>query len=64
MKVALIPPNRVYRTTPMGSRKHAAAVGTPVRDVMTADPPVSSIAVTRMLVMRQNTMKTTWTVVP
>jgi hypothetical protein len=64
MNVALIPPKRVYSTTPMGRRKQAAAVCTPVRDVMTAEPPVSSMAVTRMLVMRQKTMKTICTTVP
>jgi hypothetical protein len=36
----------------MGSRKQAAAVGTPLKELATAEPPVSSIAVTRMLVMR------------
>jgi hypothetical protein len=36
----------VYMTTPTGRRKQAAAVGTPVRDVTTAEPPVSNIAVT------------------
>ncbi len=56
--VALIPTNMVYNTTPIGSRKHAAAVGTPVREVTTADPPVSSIAVTRILVIRPKTMYT------
>ena len=55
-KVALIPPNMVYTTTPNGRRKQAAAVGTPVRELITADPPVSSIAVTRMFVNRPNVM--------
>jgi hypothetical protein len=45
-------------TTPIGRRKQAAAVGMPVRDVTTADPPVRSIAVTRMFVIRPNMMKT------
>ena len=33
-----MPPNMVYSTMPTGTRKHAAAVGTPVSDVTTADP--------------------------
>lgn len=57
-KVALMPPNMVYSTTPTGSRKHPAAVGTPQREVATADPPVKSIAVTRILVMTPNVMYT------
>jgi hypothetical protein len=51
-----MPPNMVYSTTPIGSKKHAAAVGTPVSDVVTAAPPVRSIAVTRMFVMRPKVM--------
>lgn len=47
-----LPPNIVYSTTPTGSKKHAAAVGTPVKEEATADPPVSNIAVTRILVIR------------
>jgi hypothetical protein len=54
--VALIPPNMVYTTTPSGNRKQAAAVGTPVREEMTADPPVSNMAVTKMLVKSPNVM--------
>ena len=57
-KVALIPPNMVYTTTPSGSRKQAAAVGTPVREEMTADPPVSNMAVTRVLVKSPKVMYT------
>ena len=38
-KVALIPPNIVYKTTPIGSKKQAAAVGIPVKVLTTADPP-------------------------
>ena len=38
--------------TPSGSRKQAAAVGIPVKDEMTAEPPVSNIAVTKILVKR------------
>lgn len=53
-----MPPNIVYSTTPIGKRKQAAAVGTPVRDVTTAEPPVSSMAVTRMFVMSPKVMKT------
>ncbi|EKG18540.1 hypothetical protein MPH_04342 [Macrophomina phaseolina MS6] len=60
----LIPPNMVYNTTPTGSRKQAAAVGTPVRAVTTAEPPVRSIAVTRILVIRPKTMKTMWVTAP
>lgn len=56
--VALIPPNIVYRITPNGSKKQAAAVGIPVRVETTAEPPVNNIAVTRMLVMRPKTVKT------
>jgi hypothetical protein len=51
-------------TTPSGKRKQAAAVGTPVREEMTADPPVSNMAVTRMLVKRPNVMYTKWVAVP
>lgn len=57
-KVALIPPNMVYITTPNGSRKQAAAVGIPVKDETTAEPPVNNIAVTRMLVANPKIMKT------
>ena len=42
----LMPPKRVYTTTPRGRRKQPAAVGMPVKLVTTADPPVKSIAVT------------------
>lgn len=41
-----MPPAIVYITTPTGNRKQAAAVGMPVRAVTTAEPPVSSMAVT------------------
>jgi hypothetical protein len=54
--VALIPPNMVYKTTPSGRRKQAAGVGMPVKAVTTADPPVNSIAVTRMLVIKPKMM--------
>ena len=54
----------VYKTTPRGSKKQAAGVGIPVSDDTTADPPVSSIAVTRMLVMSPKTVKTAWVIVP
>ena len=37
-----MPPIMVYMTTPTGSRKHAAAVGMPVKEVTTAEPPVRS----------------------
>jgi len=63
-KVALIPPNIVYRTTPRGSKKHAAGVGIPVSDDTTADPPVNNIAVTRILVISPKTAKTAWAIVP
>lgn len=56
--VALIPPNMVYRTTPKGRRKQAAAVGIPVRLETTAEPPVSNMAVTRIFVMSPKTVKT------
>jgi hypothetical protein len=55
-KVALMPPNMVYTTTPRGRRKQAAAVGTPVSAEMTADPPVSNMAVTKILVKRPKVM--------
>lgn len=48
----------VYKTTPRGNRKQAASVGMPVRDVTTAEPPTTSIKVTRMLVNRPKQMKT------
>lgn len=51
-------------TTPRGRRKHAAAVGTPVREVTTAEPPVRSMLVTRMLVKRPKAMKTECVAVP
>lgn len=53
-----MPPNMVYRTTPIGRRKQAAAVGTPLNELATAEPPVSSIAVTKMLVMRPKVRNT------
>lgn len=43
--------------TGMGSKKQAAAVGMPVKLVTTAEPPVSSIAVTRMFVQRPKMIK-------
>ncbi len=63
-KVALIPPNMVYKMTPRGSKKQAAGVGMPVREDTTAEPPVNNMAVTRMLVMSPKTMKTIWAAVP
>jgi hypothetical protein len=48
----------VYIITPNGSRKQAAGVGTPVRAVKAALPPVRSIAVTRMFVINPKTVKT------
>lgn len=48
----------------MGSRKQEATVLTPVIVDNTAEPPVRSIAVTRMFVIRQNTMKTQCTYGP
>jgi hypothetical protein len=51
-------------TTPRGSRKHAAAVGTPVRAFTTADPPVRSIAETRVLVKSPKVMNTKWVAAP
>lgn len=62
--VALIPPNMVYMTTPNGSRKQAAGVGIPVKDDTTAEPPVNSMAVTRMLVIKPNTVKVMCAYVP
>jgi hypothetical protein len=49
-----IPPNIVYNTTPIGSKKHPAAVGTPVNEDATAEPPESNMAVTRTFVKRPN----------
>ena len=40
----------------MGSRKQAAAVGIPVRSLTTAEPPVSNMAVTRILVIKPKVM--------
>ena len=62
--VALIPPNMVYMITPNGSKKQAAAVGIPVREETTAEPPVNSMAVTRTLVIRPNTVKVMCAVTP
>lgn len=50
----------VYITTPKGRRKQAAAVSIPVKEVTTAEPPVKSMAVTRMLVNNPKQMKTQW----
>lgn len=58
IKVALMPPKSVKTTIPRGNRKTVAAVGTPVKFSITAAPPVKSMAVTRMLVKQQKTMKT------
>lgn len=44
--------------TPIGSKKQAATVLMPVRELMTAAPPVKSMAVTRMFVMMPKTAKT------
>ena len=52
------PPNIVYNITPSGSKKHAAAVGIPVKEEITAEPPVSNMAVTRILVKQPKTAKT------
>ena len=57
-KVALIPPNMVYKMTPSGNKKQAAGVGIPVSAETTAEPPVNSIAVTKILVIKPKTMKT------
>jgi hypothetical protein len=54
----------VYKTTPNGSKKHAAAVCMPVREVTTAEPPVKSIAVTKMFVKRPKQMYTQWVMRP
>jgi hypothetical protein len=72
--------NIVYIITPRGSRKQAAGVGTPskvslgqrsnnlkylpVSALKAALPPVKSIAVTRILVINPNTVKTKWVVMP
>jgi hypothetical protein len=45
----------VYRTTPMGSKKHAAAVGIPVKAVTTADPPENE-----QISFVENDLLTTW----
>jgi hypothetical protein len=50
--------------TPNGRRKQAAGVGMPVRAENAADPPVKSIAVTKMFVKRPKTVKTRWAAVP
>ena len=63
-KVALIPPNMVYITTPRGNKKQAAGVGIPVSDETTAEPPVNNMAVTRMLVIKPKTVKTRWASMP
>jgi hypothetical protein len=42
----------------------ALTVGTPVSDSTTAEPPVSNIAVTKILVMRPKVMKTPWVAAP
>ena len=63
-KVAFIPPNMVYMTTPNGSRKQAAGVGIPVRELTTAEPPVNNMAVTRMFVINPKTVKTMWALMP
>lgn len=55
-KVALIPPNIVYIATPNGNKKQAAAVGIPVKEFTTAEPPVNSMAVTRMFVIKPKTV--------
>jgi hypothetical protein len=54
----------VYIITPNGNKKHAAGVGTPVRPVKAALPPVRSIEVTRMLVINPKTVKTKWVSMP
>ena len=60
----MIPPNMVYITTPTGNKKQAATVCIPVKLVTTAEPPVNSIAVTRMFVKNPKTIKTQWVVAP
>jgi hypothetical protein len=45
-------------TTPKGRRKQAAAVGTPVSEETTADPPVNNMAVTKILVKSPKVMNT------
>jgi hypothetical protein len=54
----------VYITTPNGSRKQAAGVGIPVREETTADPPVNNMAVTKILVIKPNTVKVMCAYVP
>ena len=60
----MIPPNIVYIATPNGSKKQAAGVGIPVREVTTAEPPVNNIAVTKILVINPKTVKTMWAATP
>jgi len=50
--------------TPNGSKKQAAGVGTPVKAVNAVDPPVKSIAVTKIFVNRPKTVKTKWVAMP
>jgi hypothetical protein len=56
--VAFRPPARVYTTTPGGMSKQATSVFMPVSAVTTAEPPSSSIVVTRMLVVKAKNMNT------
>ena len=50
--------------TPTGSRKQAAAVGIPVRECTTAEPPVSNMDVTKTFVMRANVINTKCVYIP
>ena len=50
--------------TPSGSRKHAAGVEIPVKAVNAEDPPVKSMAVTKMFVKRPKVTKTKCVVMP
>lgn len=60
----MIPPNQVYTMTPAGKRRQASQVGIPVSELTTAEPPVRSIAVTRIFVKRPKTMNVTCAKVP
>lgn len=62
--VALIPPTKVYTTTPIGNKNVAAMMFIPVRAVIAADAPSNMFATANKLFTKQRNMKTKCATVP
>lgn len=62
--VALIPPTKVYTTTPTGSKKVAAMICIPVKAEIAAEAPRSILATANRLFTRHKNMNTKCAMVP